>query len=37
MIEIITPRNDKEHGCQISMFMLQKGKEIFEALKENSL
>ena len=33
MIEIITPRNEKEKGCQVSMLMLQKGKAVFEALK----
>ena len=37
MIEIITPRNENEHGCQVSMFMLEKGKEIFESLKNNSV
>ncbi|HEY5405502.1 MAG TPA: kynureninase [Ginsengibacter sp.] len=37
MIEIITPRNEKEHGCQVSMLMLKKGKEIFESLKNNSV
>ena len=37
VIEIITPRNEKEHGCQVSMLMLEKGKEIFESLKKNSV
>ncbi len=37
MIEIITPRNDMEHGCQVSILMLEKGKEVFEALKKNSV
>ncbi|WP_235906016.1 kynureninase [Ginsengibacter hankyongi] len=37
VIEIITPRNENEHGCQVSMFMLEKGKEIFELLKNNSV
>ena len=34
-IEIITPKNEK--GCQVSMLMLQKGKEVFEALKQNGV
>ena len=37
MIEIITPRSEKEHGCQVSLLMLEKGKETFEALKENGV
>jgi kynureninase len=35
MIEIITPR--KEKGCQVSMLMLEKGKEVFDALKQNGV
>ena len=34
-IEIITPKNEK--GCQVSMLMLQKGKEVFEGLKQNGV
>jgi kynureninase len=30
VIQLITPRD--AHGCQISMFMLERGKEIFDAL-----
>ena len=30
MIRLLTPRD--AHGCQISMFMLERGKEIFDAL-----
>ena len=37
MIEVITPRDEKEKGCQVSMLMLQKGKEVFEALKQNAV
>lgn len=37
VIEIITPRDEKEHGCQLSMFMLEKGKEIFESLVQNGV
>ncbi|MBX9782974.1 MAG: kynureninase [Chitinophagaceae bacterium] len=32
IIEFITPRNENEHGCQVSMNMLQRGKEICNAL-----
>jgi len=35
LIEVITPANAK--GCQVSMLMLKKGKEIFEALKQNGV
>jgi len=31
-IEVITPRNENERGCQVSMLMLKKGKEIFTEL-----
>lgn len=37
MIEVITPRNENEKGCQISMLMLQKGKAVFEALKNRAV
>ncbi len=37
MIEIITPRNENEHGCQVSLLMLEKGKEIFDALKKHGV
>jgi kynureninase len=32
LIEIITPRSEKERGCQVSMLMLKNGKEIFNEL-----
>jgi kynureninase len=32
IIEFITPRNEQEHGCQVSMNMLKHGKEIYSAL-----
>ncbi len=35
IIEIITPIDDK--GCQVSILMLEKGKEVFEALKQNGV
>jgi kynureninase len=36
-IEIITPINEEGHGCQVSILMLEKGKEIFESLKSNGV
>lgn len=35
VIEIITPKDAK--GCQVSMLMLKKGKEVFEALKQSGV
>jgi kynureninase len=32
VIEVITPAGAKEHGCQVSMLMLKRGKEIFNEL-----
>jgi kynureninase len=32
IIEFITPQNADERGCQVSMLMLKKGREIFDAL-----
>ena len=37
IIEVITPRNENEHGCQVSLLTLQKGREIFESLKNNGV
>ena len=37
IIEVITPRNEAEKGCQVSMLMLKKGKEIFEALTKQGV
>ncbi len=37
LIEIITPRNDDEHGCQVSMLMLKDGRKVFEELKKRSV
>ncbi|MGB4845394.1 MAG: kynureninase [Ferruginibacter sp.] len=34
-IEIITPKDAK--GCQVSMLMLEKGKEVFDTLKQNGI
>jgi kynureninase len=32
IIEIITPLDEKERGCQVSMLMLEDGKRIFDEL-----
>jgi kynureninase len=32
LVEVITPDQDIDRGCQVSMLMLSRGKEIFEAL-----
>lgn len=34
IIEIITPKNENERGCQVSMLMLKRGKEIFDKLQK---
>ena len=36
-IEIITPRNENEKGCQVSMLMLKKGAAVFDALKQHGV
>jgi kynureninase len=33
-IDVITPRNENEHGCQVSMLMQHRGKDIFNLLLE---
>lgn len=37
IIEVITPRNETEKGCQVSMLMLERGKEIFNALMQHGV
>ncbi len=37
LIEILTPRNESERGCQISMLMLKNGKEIFDSLTSSGV
>ena len=37
VIDIITPANENERGCQVSMFMLERGKEIFQALQDQGV
>lgn len=35
--EVITPTNDEEHGCQISLLMKENGKHCFEMLEKNGV
>ena len=37
IIEFITPRNEKERGCQVSMLMLENGKEIHNSLSQQGV
>ncbi|MBS1921047.1 MAG: kynureninase [Bacteroidetes bacterium] len=37
MIEILTPGQENERGCQVSMLMLKKGKRIFDQLSANGI
>ena len=37
VIEVITSRNEDEKGCQVSMLMLNKGKEIFDELTKQGV
>lgn len=37
IIEVITPRNGNERGCQVSMLMLERGKEIFDELTKQGV
>ena len=34
---MITPVNEMERGCQVSILMLKNGKEVFTALTENGV
>ena len=36
-IQIITPAKEEERGCQVSMLMLKRGKEIFNELSEQGV
>lgn len=36
-LEVITPKNEEERGCQVSVLMLEKGKEVFDALKKHGV
>ena len=37
IIEFITPRNERERGCQVSMLMLQNGKEVYNGLMQQGV
>ncbi len=37
LIEIITPQQEDEYGCQVSMLVQQSGKEIFETFGKNGV
>lgn len=37
ILEIITPANEKERGCQVSILMLKYGKKIFDELTEQGV
>ena len=37
LIQIITPAKEEERGSQVSMFILQKGKEIFNELNKQGV
>ena len=37
LIEILTPQNPGQRGCQVSMLMLKNGKEIFEELSKQGI
>lgn len=32
IVELITPRNEDERGCQVSMLMRERGREVFDSL-----
>ncbi|MGC4038837.1 MAG: kynureninase [Chitinophagaceae bacterium] len=37
IIEFITPTDERKRGCQVSMLMLEKGREIFDRLEKNGV
>jgi len=37
LIEVITPKKEDERGCQVSMLMLKKGREIFDELSRQGV
>lgn len=37
VIEIITPSDENERGCQVSMLMLKKGREVFNSLQSQGV
>ncbi len=36
-LEIITPQEDNEHGCQVSILMFEKGRALFDFLNDNGV
>jgi len=36
-MEVITPRNEQERGCQVSLLFRQKGKEVFDELTKRGI
>jgi len=36
-MDIITPRNNNERGCQVSLVMKRQGREVFESLKKHGV
>jgi len=37
VIKILTPTNEEERGCQVSMLLMEHGKKVFDGLKENGI
>jgi kynureninase len=37
VIQLITPSGEGEHGCQVSMLMLENGREVFDQLLNNGV
>jgi len=37
VIEIITPRDGNEHGCQVSILLHDRGKAVFDSLKQQGV
>lgn len=37
MIEVITPRNENERGCQVSLLILRRGQEMFDELTKQGV
>lgn len=37
VLQVITPTNEDERGCQVSVVILQKGKQVFDALKKHGV
>ena len=37
LLEVITPRNEEEHGCQVSLLMQKEGRVVFTALQDQGI